>query len=213
MGVEFVAVDFETANRRHGSPCQVGLALVREGRIEATWGSLMRPPHGRDWFDAECTLVHGIAERDLTGQPSFERLWPDIERRLAGRPVVAHNAAFDMSVIRDATSHCGYSWPTLDYCCSMLLARRHHDLPEHTLDAVAAAAGISIGRHHDAVDDAVACARITLDMAERAHTSSLDDLLRVSGLGWGHMAPELFQACSPTGAPAVLDGALAPTLF
>ena len=51
MSLEFVAIDFETANRRPGSPCQVGLALVRDGRVEATWGTLMQPPYGRGWFD------------------------------------------------------------------------------------------------------------------------------------------------------------------
>ena len=34
MSLEFVALDFETANRRPGSPCQVGLALVRGGRVK-----------------------------------------------------------------------------------------------------------------------------------------------------------------------------------
>lgn len=213
MGIEFVAVDFETANRSHGSPCQVGLALVGDGRVEATWGSLMRPPPGRDWFDAECVLVHGIAERDLDGQPSFERLWPEIERRLAGRPIVAHNAAFDISVIRDATSRCGFDWPTIDFACSMLLARRHHDLPEHTLDAVAAAAGVPLGRHHDAVDDALTCARITLNMAQRVRAESLDELVRVSGLAWGRLSPGTYEPCSPTRATTVLDADRAPTLF
>ncbi|HEY8295919.1 MAG TPA: exonuclease, partial [Micrococcaceae bacterium] len=46
MGLEFTAIDFETANGFRGSPCAVGLSKVREGRIvdEAFW--LMRPPAG-----------------------------------------------------------------------------------------------------------------------------------------------------------------------
>lgn len=213
MGMEFVALDFETANRSHGSPCQVGLALVRDGRVEGTWGSLMHPPPTRHWFDAECVLVHGIAENDLAGQPTFSELWPEIVRRLGDRAVVAHNAAFDISVIRDATSLCGIDWPTLDFACSMLLARRHHDTAEHTLDVVAAAAGVPVEHHHDAIDDALTCARITLDMARRAHVDSLDDLLRVSGLTWGRLSPGHYEPTSPTRAPAVLDGDSAPTLF
>ncbi len=213
MSLEFVAIDFETANRRPGSPCQVGLALVREGRVTATWGSLMNPPHGRGGFDPDCTQVHGIVACDLEGQPTFERLWPEIERRLDGRPVIAHNAAFDIAVIRDATSHCGYDWPTIDFGCSLLLARRCYDISEHTLDAVAAAAGVPLNQHHDAVSDALACAQITLDMAERVSARSLDELLRVCGIAWGRLAPEHHEPCHPVRASTPLASALAPTLF
>lgn len=213
MSLDFIALDFETANRRHGSVCQVGLALVRDGRIQDTWGSLMRPPHGLGRFDPDCTQVHGIVENDLTGRPTFERLWPEIEERLGGGPVVAHNAAFDISVIREATHHCGFDWPTLDFACSLLLARRHFDLAEHTLDAVAAAAGIPLERHHDAVHDAVACALITLDMARRASASSLAELLRVSGLALGRLDPDRHEPCHPTRTTAHVDHQLAPTLF
>ncbi len=213
MSLEFIAIDFETANRRHGSPCQVGLALVADHNVQATWGSLMRPPYGNDWFSPDCTQVHGIVERGLVGKPTFEQLWPDIEKRIAGRPVVAHNAAFDMSVIRDATSHCSFDWPTFDFGCSLLLARRHYDLPEHTLDAVAQEAGIPLNQHHDAVHDAVACALITLDMARRASAASLDELLRISGIAWGRLAPDHYEPCHPTKSSAYPDSHLAPTLF
>ena len=213
MSLDFVAIDFETANRRHGSPCQVGLALVHDGRIQDTWGSLMRPPYGYGWFDPNCTEVHGIVERDLEGQPGFEDLWPAIETRLTGHPVMAHNAAFDIAVIRESTSHCGFEWPTLDFGCSLLLARRHYDLPEHTLDAVAAAAGIPLDCHHDAVHDAVACALITVDMVRRVSATSLDDLLQISGIAWGRMAPDHHEPCHPTRAAAEPDRQRAPTLF
>ncbi|MGO1489487.1 MAG: exonuclease domain-containing protein [Arachnia sp.] len=213
MTLDFIAIDFETANRFHGSPCQVGLALVAGSRIQATWGSLMRPPPPHDWFSPDCTEVHGIAECDLTGQPSFERLWPEIESRIAGRPVVAHNAAFDISVIRDATSHCGFDWPTLDFACSLLLARRHYDIPTHTLDAVTAAAEIPMTHHHDAVHDAIACADIVLDMAQRTSASSLDELLRVSGIAWGKLGPGNHEPCHSTKSLAPPAQSVAPTLF
>jgi len=93
------------------------------------------------------------------------------------------------------------------------LARRHYDLSEHTLDAVAQAAGIPLNQHHDAVRDAVACAQITLDMARRASASSLDELLRVSGIAWGSLAPERYEPCHPTKPFACPDSHLAPTLF
>ena len=213
MSLDFIAIDFETANRRHGSPCQVGMALVRDGRLEATWGSLMRPPRGRGWFDPDCCEIHGIGEGHLEGQPTFEQLWPHIAARLTGRRVMAHNAAFDVSVIREATSYCHFDWPTFDFGCSLLLARRYYDLPEYTLDAVANAAGVPLDHHHDAVHDAVACALITLDMARRASVSSLDDLLVASGVAWGRLAPDHHEPSRPTKPVELVDPELSPTLF
>ena len=213
MALDFVAIDFETANRSPASVCQVGLALVRDGRVGQTWGSLVRPPCGLDWFDPACTQVHGIVERDLDGQPSFERVWPEINKRLRGYPLVAHNTAFDILVIREATAVCDYDWPSVEYGCSLLLARRRYDLPMHTLDAVAEAAGIALVNHHDAVADALACALITIDMAQRVSAVNLDELLRFSGIAWGRLAPGTHEACHPVKTHTPIDTALSPTLF
>ena len=40
----------------------------------------------------------------------FGELWPILEDRIGGRPVVAHNASFDMSVLRYELDHMDL-WP------------------------------------------------------------------------------------------------------
>lgn len=210
-GMHFVALDVETANPFRGSICQVGLALVRDGRIAATWGVLVRPPRPHDWFDPDHVAVHGITERHLRDAPSFEDAWPGIAARLGGRATVAHNAAFDTGCLRDATAFCRIDWPSLDVACSLVVARQLLDLPSYGLDVVASATGVPLARHHDAVHDAVACAQITVAMAERVGAGSLGDLLDVAGVAWGAVRAREYAPCrttipAPTGvdAPATL---------
>ena len=51
MAVDFVAIDFETANGFRGSACAVGLVRVRDGAVVDTYASLLQPPAGFDHFD------------------------------------------------------------------------------------------------------------------------------------------------------------------
>ena len=87
--------------------------------------------------------------------PTFGELWPILEGRIGGRPVVAHNASFDMSVLRRELDHLGLRYPDLEYYCTLVLSRaccwprlRGHRLPD-----VASHCGIAF-HHHDAAGDA-----------------------------------------------------------
>ncbi|MCA0438381.1 MAG: 3'-5' exonuclease [Actinobacteria bacterium] len=211
MSFDFVALDVETANAFRGSICQVGMALVTEGRVTRTWTMLVRPPVGRDNFDANHVAVHGITAAQVEHMPRFIAQWPVIEGLLRGRPVVAHNANFEMGAIREATSYCGFDWPELDVACSLVLARqRFPDLDRHTLDACCAAAGVSLTNHHDALSDAVACAELTLQMARSVQADDLDDLLTASGVAWGRLSESAYVPCHSVG-PDV--GVAVPRLF
>lgn len=188
MALDFVAVDWETANPSYASACQVGMALVRGGRIAAHWATLVRPPVGGDHVHPDNEAVHGITADRLRLAPHFREVWPRVLARIGSLPVVAHNAAFDTRVMRDSALIAGFRWPTLDFACSLVLARCHLQLPDYTLPGCSSAIGVPLSRHHDALSDALACAQITLHLADRVGTESLDGLLHVSGVAWGHIS-------------------------
>ncbi|MEX5294345.1 3'-5' exonuclease [Kocuria sp. CPCC 205268] len=185
--LSFTAIDFETANRSLGSPCAVGLVRVRGGRVVAERSTTMRPPGALATFDPGNTRIHGITEQAVAGRPGFAELWPRIEAWiLAEDPdelVVAHNARFDMGVIRAACAASGTRHAPLAYACSLALARRGYDLPSYALPRAAEAAGVPLRRHHDALEDARACAGIVLDLVHRAGAGSVRELLGAAGLG------------------------------
>ncbi|WP_299166668.1 exonuclease domain-containing protein [uncultured Arthrobacter sp.] len=177
MGIEFTAIDFETANGFRGSPCAVGLTKVRNGRIveEAQW--LMRPPAGHDHFDSRNVAIHRITADMVAHEPTFGELFPEIGAFIGNDVVVAHNAAFDMGVIRSALEVSNLAGPAYDYACTVLLSRRSYFLVSYSLPYVAEAAGVPLVNHHDAVEDARACAGIMIDIARRAQAATIGDLV------------------------------------
>ncbi|WP_217180325.1 3'-5' exonuclease [Streptomyces sp. AC495_CC817] len=168
MPLDFTAIDFETANSSPASACSVGLVRVRDGRVVATAGWLIRPPAGHDEFQEWNVKIHGIRAHDVrdaaTWIQQFDRLCA-----FAGADVlVAHNAGFDLNVLRRASEATGQSCPPYRSLCSLQVARKTYDLDSYRLPVAAAAAGFAEFSHHDALADARACAQIVIDSAARA---------------------------------------------
>ncbi|RDV09304.1 exonuclease [Arthrobacter sp. RT-1] len=182
MGLDFTAIDFETANGFRGSPCSVGLTKVRGGRIveEASW--LMRPPRNHDHFDYHNVRIHGISAADVAGQPRFGELFAEIGAFIGDDVLAAHNAAFDLGVIRSALEVSGLPGPAYDYVCTVMLSRRCYSLVSNSLPFAAEEAGVPLVKHHDAAEDARACAGILIDIARRNGANSLAELYLSLGL-------------------------------
>ncbi len=104
MTIDFAAIDFETANEFRGSPCAIGLALVRNGKIVEEHRLLMRPPQssGPDDFASFNVDLHGISWEMVKDEPEFLDIWNSLTPIIGDLPLVAHNAAFDIGVLRDA---------------------------------------------------------------------------------------------------------------
>jgi DNA polymerase-3 subunit epsilon len=190
MGLSFVALDFETANAFRGSPCAVGMVRVVDGEVVETRRLLMRPPSSCDWFDGFNIGLHGITPEMVKGEPRFRDRLPEIVAFIGDLPVVAHNAAFDLGVLRDACNASDVRWPTLTYACSLVLARQTYSLLSYSLPWVADAAGCPMDNHHDPEADAIAAARITLDIAARRGAASLEDTLSHAHCALGHLDPD-----------------------
>lgn len=156
----FTAIDFETANERRASACAIGVVLVRNGHIINTYQTLLRPRELRvDWRNQQ---VHGIAAADLHDAPSLAEVWPILLPYLEGQPVVAHNSAFDMSVLEHSLRDHDLPVPAFHCLCSVKLAKAAWpQLERHRLNHLADFFGLEL-QHHDALSDARACAEITL---------------------------------------------------
>ena len=182
MGLDFTAIDFETANGFRGSPCAVGLTKVRGGRVveEASW--LMRPPANHDHFEHHNVRIHGIRSEDVAGFPRFGELFPEIGACIGGDILAAHNAAFDLGVIRSGLEVSGLAGPAYEYVCTVMLSRRCYSLVSNSLPFAAEEAGVPLVNHHDAAEDARACAGILIDIAARNNANSIAELYLSLGL-------------------------------
>ena len=186
------ALDFETANGYRGSPCAIGIVLSDNGKVIHKERRLFRPPEGVDEFDEFNIDLHGITPFMVKHKPRYGEVLPDILEVIGSRPVVSHNAAFDMGVIRDACDTSGISRPSLTYICTLVLSRTVLDLPSYTLPIVAAELGIPLEDHHEPLTDAEAAARILFLLAERSGTD-INTLLKPVRLGY--MRPDEWSGC------------------
>ena len=186
VGLDFTAIDFETANGFRGSPCAVGLTKVRDGKVvaEASW--LMRPPAKHDHFDYHNVRIHGIRAQDVAGMPRFGELFPEIGAFIGDDILAAHNAAFDLGVIRSGLEVSGLPGPAYDYVCTVMLSRRCYSLVSNSLPFAAEEAGVPLVNHHDAGEDARACAGILIDIAARNGANSIAELYLSLGLAVPH---------------------------
>ena len=189
MSLDFVAIDFETANSNRGSPCSVGLVAVEAGALTDSRYELMRPPANYDDFDYFNIDIHGIEPAMVADKPRFGEIWGDIERWIDGRPLVAHNAGFDIGVMTRACTYSDLPWPTLAYFCTMVLGRCTYDLPSYTLDWLADAAGIAPFEHHHAEQDAFAAANIMLAICAVHGVDNFEDLVVATRTRPGRLAP------------------------
>lgn len=160
----------------------MGLVRVREGKVveRAQW--LIRPPEGRDEFLPFNIKIHGItAEMVADAQSWAEQLSP-LREFIGADIAVAHNAGFDMGVIRAACAETVTPTPKIHYLCSVQVSRKTYDIPSHRLPLAAAAAGFGEFTHHEALADAEACAAIISDAARRHEAPDLPALAKVTGL-------------------------------
>lgn len=180
MGLDFTAIDFETANSHSASACSVGLVKVRDGNVvdETSW--LIHPPLGFDAFNEWNTRIHGIMAPDVAEAAFWSEQLPDLVNFTEGDVLVAHNAGFDMGVISAACEASHIDCPDFSYICSLLVARRTYHLDSYRLPVAAMAAGFEDFAHHNALADAQACAAIIVHAARRHDASDISHLARIT---------------------------------
>lgn len=161
--MEFVAIDFETANQRGDSVCSIGLSRFEDGKEIERYYSLINPLQR---FHSGNIRVHGIYPEDVKEAKRFDELYPDIRSFIGETPLVAHFAQFDMNCLQKSIETFHLPKMENEYFCSCLLAKRLLDLQSNRLTNVLDYYGLTIEHHHNASDDAVACGQITSKMLQ-----------------------------------------------
>jgi DNA polymerase-3 subunit epsilon len=173
MSLDFVAIDFETANGNRASACSVGIVKVLKGEVVETYHTYITPPSDISEFKQRNIDVHGITPSQVVGAPTFMEAWAEIVRISGDLPFIAHNAAFDMSVISKNFEREELILPSYEYLCTLKLARKAYpDLDHHTLAYLATYTGIGYdpNQHHDALYDAELAAQLFIKLAEKTNS-------------------------------------------
>ena len=191
--MDFTAIDFETANSTRRSVCAVGIAVVESGKISKVDSWLIRPPEL--YFSTFNIAIHGITEKQVRRKPEFDIFWPKLWSTLKGKPVIAHNASFDMSVIRHAFDFYGKQYPTINYFCTIAIAKAiWPGLMNYKLPTVAEHLDVSL-KHHDPAEDAMAAAEIAIKALREYRCKDLFQLSKKTGIQSGKLFPGGYQPC------------------
>jgi DNA polymerase-3 subunit epsilon len=173
--MNFVVIDFETANDERSSACALAVVVVRSNVITESKMFLINPGISPTAWREKYIAMHGITPAMVADQPAFPAIWPTIAPYLTG-DVVAHNASFDASVLSTLLENAGITEPYIRYYDSVQIARNvWPDLDNHKLATVAAHLGLPLD-HHNAISDATATAQFVI------HASVKEKVNKLSGL-------------------------------
>jgi len=148
-----VVLDTETTDLP-GAICEIAVVDAATGEI--LLDTLVDPGLP---MSPRAQAVHGLADSDLVGAPTWAAVLPELLAVASGRQVLAYNAEFDASVIRTDTDRYGLTLGPLEasdrWDCVML--RRAQTLP--------GGSALALGAGHRARGDALAARAVLQDLA------------------------------------------------
>lgn len=134
--------------------------------------------------------IHGIRPAMVKNEPEFNVIWDKIKDYFNGSLVVAHNAAFDISVLRRTLELYNIEYPEFNYICTMKLARNfYRGIDNAKLNTLSEYLDFTF-KHHDALNDALACSNILLKISEELETDDIEEISKITGVTIGQVTKE-----------------------
>ena len=117
----YIAFDVETPNKENTRMSAIGITVIEDGRIADSFFSFVNPEQPFDSFNVELT---GINEDTVADAPTFPELWNKIQPLMKSGMLVAHNAKFDLGVLKECLHAYGIEWqPKAQAICTVLIGR------------------------------------------------------------------------------------------
>ncbi|MEO7172889.1 exonuclease domain-containing protein [Flavobacterium sp.] len=151
MKNNFTAIDFETAQGKRWSICQVGLVRVENGITKEKISVLVQPPNNFYWD--RFIDIHGITPQQTSTAKTFDKVWQQIEPFIKNQNLVAHNGfSFDFHCLNQTLEYYDIAPPEFTGHCT-------YRIFGDNLASLCRQYKIPLN-HHDALSDAMACAEL-----------------------------------------------------
>ncbi|MBT2787859.1 MULTISPECIES: 3'-5' exonuclease family protein [unclassified Halomonas] len=147
-----IFIDVETTGTRatRDRITEIAALKVINGELIDRWSSLIYPECK---VPAQITQLTGIRDDMLVDAPRFAKIAESLREWLGDGQLVAHNARFDYSFLRNEFKRAGQNFRA-SLICTLRLSRRIAPLErQHNLKALLNRYGITPIRHHRAGDD------------------------------------------------------------
>jgi DNA polymerase-3 subunit epsilon len=163
--MRFFALDVETANPDQSTICQIGVGIFDEGRLVKTWKAYIDP---QDYFHWRFIEIHGITPKVVRGKRTFPGVYPRLRKMLENK-IVVHHSPFDRVAFAKAFERYGLEPFEVQWLDSVKVARHTwRDIEGgYNLHNLACHLDIEF-RHHDALEDAIACGKIVAEACRRS---------------------------------------------
>lgn len=185
--MDFITIDFETANTKPSSPCELGLTFVRDGHVTETRSWLIRPMYNEyNYFNIR---IHGIRPEETENEPEFDGIWAEVAPLIEGQFLIAHNASFDFTVLSKTLEAYHLPFPNLHYACSCIFSKKiWSGLQSYGLKYLCQYHSIPL-RHHRAGDDSRATAHLAVKAFRDAGIDSLPSFEQILSTKLGQFTP------------------------
>jgi DNA polymerase-3 subunit epsilon len=194
--MKITSIDFETANASRGSACSVGIAVIEDKKLVYSAEKLIKPHASCNYFDWRNIQIHGIRPEDVEFESEFPEIKDWLFNLLDTDIVIAHNAAFDMSVLRALCNLYNYQYPEMQYLCTLRGSQKHWaELPSHKLNDLCDNFGHTFS-HHNACADAEAAGLVLLQMLEESECDTPFDFADKYKIKLGRMNCTTYTPCS-----------------
>lgn len=161
MNNRITVFDVETPNSLNDRICSIGITRIVNGEIQDSVNYLINPECSFDQFNIH---LHGIHAELVKDCPAFPVVWDRINPLFFDGIVVAHNACFDLSVLKKTLNHYGIKANSVAYIDTVSAARYIYPyLCNHKLNTLCEELSIPLN-HHDSGSDCRATAILLSDM-------------------------------------------------
>ncbi|NLJ57381.1 MAG: PolC-type DNA polymerase III [Tissierellia bacterium] len=181
---QFVVFDIETTglNPRKDAIIEIGAIKISEKRIIDSFSTLIEIDRK---LPAKIIELTSITDEMLEGQPPIKTALASFMEFAKDSVLVAHNAKFDISFIRDKLRVYFHEKAELAVVDTLELSKALiKDVKNHRLNTLAKKLNINLLNHHRAVDDANATAQLfiyLLNLLREKDIYEIDNLNEVLG--------------------------------
>lgn len=177
----FIVFDIETTglSYKHDKITEIGAIKVKNGEIIDEFSALINP---KVKIPKKIIELTGITDEMVSDKPTINTILPSFMDFVGDNPLVAHNASFDISFIKENCKkfNMKFSNTIIDtLSLSKLLIPK---LKRYKLNHLAKHFNIELKNHHRAVDDAKATAEIFINLLSILRDRKIDKLSEINNL-------------------------------
>ncbi len=177
----FVIFDIETTglSSRKDKITEIGGVKIKDGKIIDRYSALINPEIP---IPPKIVELTGITDDMVRDKPTINEVLPSFLDFIEDIPVVAHNATFDISFIKENCKNINYEFNNTIIDTLSLSRLLLPSLKRHKLNVLAKHFDIKLENHHRAVDDAEATAHIFIKLLSLLKSRGINKLNEINKL-------------------------------